>query len=104
MTAAMMAADRDGADNWREYFGRTAEWYVLADIYDASAQQIRVAGNWKKGKAPTFDAYPRPGRDGEGKKKGKKKDQPKTLGDMYGQFTGAPAVPLVDGGGLWLTQ
>lgn len=106
MTAAMMAANRDGEENWREYYGRSAEWYVLADLYDAATQQIRVSGNWKKGKAPEFEPYPRPGKGGgKGKKnKNKKPDGPKNLGQMYGQFTGAPAVPIADGGSLWLAQ
>lgn len=101
MTGAMMAAKVDGEENWRAYFGRTTEWYVLADLYDAATQQIRVSGNWKKGKAPEFDPYPRPGRDGKGKKK-KDKKKPGTLGEFYGQFSGAPAVPIADGGSLWL--
>ena len=100
MTGAMMRAKHDNGE-WTEYFGLSREWYLLADLYDATTQQIRVSGNWKKGKAPEFDAYPRPGRDGKGKKV-KKKKGPKTLRDLFGELGGQNATPVADGGNLWL--
>lgn len=99
MTAALMQAE--GEDDWREYFGRSADWYVMADVYDAINQNTRATGSWKRGKAPTFDPYPRPGRDGKGKKKNKK-SKPRTLADLYGSMGGKPQQYV--GGDIWQTQ
>lgn len=79
-----------GDDDWREHFGRSYEWYAIADLYDALNQNTRATGSWKKGKAPTFDPYPRPSTK-------KKKKKPKTLADLYG----ALARPQPESGGLW---
>lgn len=100
MTIALM---RD-SENFHEHMGRDASWYVLADIYDATNQNTRATGNWKKGKTPEFEPYPRPGRSGKKKsKRGKKagdKKRPTTVADIYSQFTGAPAS-TTSGGPQW---
>jgi len=95
MTHAQML----GGDDWRERLGKSAEWYALADVYDALNQNTRATGNWKKGKTPDFPPYPRPGLDENGKKK-KAAEKPLTLSDFRGQLGGVPAMP-VDGGSLW---
>jgi len=89
-------------ENWREFVGKGDLWYVQADLFDSLNQIIRVSGNWKKGKAPKFDPYPRPGRDEKGEKKTKKKKKRKTLADLYGSM----ANPLIvqPGDDIWSPQ
>lgn len=66
---SMQLAERSGGE-WRDYLGKTHEWFAMADVYDAIMLNTRATGQYKKNKAPKFDPYPRPGRKskGEGKK------------------------------------
>lgn len=67
---SMQLAERNGGE-WRDYLGKTHEWFTMADVYDAIMLNTRATGQFKKNKAPKFDPYPRPGRkakDGAGKK------------------------------------
>lgn len=48
------------ASGGRDHFGWDQKTYILADIYDAINLNSRASGNWAKGKAPKFPAYPRP--------------------------------------------
>lgn len=63
-----------------EFLARSAEWYVLADVYDAVMLNTRATGQWKKGKVPEFDPYPRP----KSQKKTKKKTSLSGLWQMFG--------------------
>lgn len=84
-----LAKQRGG--EWQDYLGKSPEWWVMADFYDALNQNTRATGNWKKGKAPTFDPYPRPGAA--------EKKKPKTIEDFWRMFSGNQ--PKQEGGGLW---
>lgn len=56
----MKMAERSGGD-WRDYLDKTYGWYAMADLYDAIMLNTRATGQYKKGKAPKFEPYPRPG-------------------------------------------
>lgn len=86
MTISLMRDE----DNYHQHLGRSAEWYVLADLYDATNQNTRATGNWKKGKTPKFEPYPRPGTK-PGKKAKRDAPKPTSLADLYGQVGGATA-------------
>lgn len=58
---SMVLADKRGGD-WREYLGKTHEWYALADLIDTLNLNTAATGNWKR-KPPSFDPYKRPGAD-----------------------------------------
>lgn len=45
----------------REYLGWGQDRYLLADLYDQVALNTLISGNWKKGKQPELETYPRPG-------------------------------------------
>lgn len=82
MTAAL-------SQGGREYFGWGVDRHLNADLFDALNVNTKATGQWKKGKAPDFPLWPRPGRKSEGKgKRGTKANQPPktTLADLYKQF------------------
>lgn len=55
---------------------------MKADIYDALNLNTRATGNWEKGKAPNFPAWPRP--NSTATKPEEKK--PVSVADIYRQF------------------
>ena len=66
----------------------TFQWgvnrHMLADLYDAVNLNTKATGQWKKGKAPDFPAWPRP-------KSKPSADAPKkartSVSDLYAKFT-----------------
>lgn len=90
MFVSMRLAEKRGGD-WREYVGKDDTWWALADVYDAVNTNTRATGQWKKGKAPKIDPYPRPGD--------KAKKKPKTLADLHAALAGPAAA--VKGDGIW---
>lgn len=56
MTRSLMQSE----DEWSSFLDRTAEWFLLADVFDAINQNTRATGQWKK-KPPAIEPYPRPG-------------------------------------------
>lgn len=89
MTRSLMQSE----DEWSEFLDRGPDWYLLADVFDATNQQTRVTGNWAK-KPPKFDPYPRPGASVKARK-------PKSLADVHRGFGGATAPSE---GSLWGTH
>jgi hypothetical protein len=73
MTAALAAGDK-------KHFGWGVDRHLAADTFDAINANTRATGSWKKGKAPNFPTWPRPSDK-------KKKEKPRSLGDLYKQFT-----------------
>lgn len=51
------------ASGGREFFGWGVDRHLRADLFDALNANTRATGNWKKGKAPDFPAWPRPKRN-----------------------------------------
>lgn len=80
---SMSLSMRIDEDDWYDYFGKDHDWYLNADIFDVINQNTRATGQWKKGKAPTFEPYPRPGSD---KKKKAKKAKSQTLDGLFAQL------------------
>lgn len=77
LTAALAAGDR-------EYFGWGVDRHISADLFDAININTQATGNWKKGKAPDFPQWPRPGA-----KKKKERSKPRTsVADLYKKMTG----------------
>jgi hypothetical protein len=72
------------ASGGRDRFGWGQDRLLLADVYDAINVNTRATGNWGKGKAPKFDAYPRP--KSKSKVAGAKPKKPVTVADLYKQF------------------
>ncbi|WP_238323847.1 hypothetical protein [Salinispora pacifica] len=66
------------ASGGRDRFGWGQDRYLLADLFDAITTNTRATGNWQKGKAPKFDAYPRPRSKSQA---GPKK--PASVADIY---------------------
>ena len=66
------------ASGGRDHFGWGVDRHIAADIFDALNQNTRATGNWGKGKAPTFPAWPRPAS----RKKSEKK-KPRSVADIY---------------------
>ncbi|MEU9126580.1 hypothetical protein AB0D08_00430 [Kitasatospora sp. NPDC048540] len=75
------------ASGGRDHFGWGVDRYLAADLYDALNVNTRATGNWPKGKAPKFPAWPRPAA--RAKKKTAPSDKPKRVGvaDIYKKFT-----------------
>lgn len=72
LTTAVMAGGK-------EHYGWDINTHILAAIFDAVNANTRATGNWKKGKAPTIQPWPRPGEARESKK-------PKTVAELYSHF------------------
>ena len=81
MTYSLMHSRED----YRSFMDRTPEWWVMADLFDATNQGTRATGQWRKGKAPTFEPYPRP--NAKQSKKAAKKAK-KTHADVIKMFGG----------------
>lgn len=71
----------DGDNKPHEFLARGPEWWAIADLYDAVMLNTRATGNWKRGKAPEFEPYPRPGS--------RKKKEKTTLRGLWQKFGGA---------------
>lgn len=66
------------AQGGRSYFGWGLDRHIAADIYDATNQTTRAAGNWAK-KAPDIPAWPRP-------KTGPSEKKPVTVRELHARF------------------
>jgi hypothetical protein len=55
MTAALLQGGR-------EYFGWGTDRHMAAALFDAVNVNTKATGHWKKGKAPDFPEWPRPGK------------------------------------------
>jgi hypothetical protein len=78
------------ASGGREHFGWGVDRHLKADIFDALNQNTRATGNWGKGKAPKFPAWPRPTAKKTKQANGGKKKQDKrrvSVAEIYKQFT-----------------
>lgn len=74
LTAALFAGGR-------EHFGWGQERHLLASLYDALNANTRATGQWRKGKAPKFPEWPRPGA---AKSNGEKKKV--SVADIYARL------------------
>lgn len=70
------------ASGGRDHYGWGHDRHLMANLYDALNQNTRATGQWGKGKAPKFPAYPRPKSKPAGSPKGK----PVTVADIYRKF------------------
>lgn len=82
--SAKLAEQRGGSAE--DYLGKDHAWYLAADTYDAIMLNTKVSGNWKKGKAPKFDPYPRPGSK---QASGKPSTAPDMLNSIFTKMGGA---------------
>jgi len=71
------------ASGGRQFFGWGVDRHLAADTFDALNQNTRATGNWAKGKAPKFPAWPRPAT----KKAPADKKRPASVAEIYQQFT-----------------
>lgn len=85
-SAYVSAVMAEEAGTPHEYLDKGHEWWALAALYDALMLNTQATGQWKNGKPPKFDAFPRPGRDKTGKVK--KKHKPMTLNDLKARLLG----------------
>lgn len=66
-----------------EHLGWGMDRHIAASVFDAVNQNTLATGSWKKGKAPKFQAWPRPGA------KKKRKRKKRSVGELYAALTGA---------------
>ncbi|UZJ23716.1 hypothetical protein RHODO2019_10905 [Rhodococcus antarcticus] len=65
----------------RDHFQWGLDRHLLASFYDAQNLNTKATGQWKKGKAPDFPAWPRPDTTSE---RGEKKRV--SVKDIYAKF------------------